>query len=516
MIATGCAERTDSPPAEPTAVEGPLYVEGMVGDDPGGTPVTGGTLRFAAYAEPGAGFDPARSLMAGGAGGIEMIQIFDTLMRYDTESQDYAPQLAEGVEPNDDYTVWTLTLREGVTFHNGKPLNAQAVKDSQARYVELKGPESALWAANVTDVKVVDDLTVEYTLERRWPLFVGILSSGPGMIVSMDSGSDENFTPIGAGPFIFESHAPRENLILKANPDYWGGEPHLDGIRVVYLPAEDAKVDALRTDGVDVAMLRSPKLVDEILGDGFRGYNSVPNASNMAMINASPGRPGEDVRVRKAMALALDPQSVADRAYDGNGIATSTLFPSSSKWATETAGLAPDADQARALLEEAKADGYDGKVTYTDFAAPDREAMGLAFKASLEAVGFEVTVDMKRTSPDRNLAVVSQDYDVAGWGMSYRDADPYSKLFTTLHSDGNQLYGTSTSPEMDALLEQFQASDDPAEQVDILDQVQQLANENVPFLNWGPLAELVAWNDDVHGVIGATNSTVLFSEAWIG
>lgn len=517
VLAAGCStDRDNDSQPEPTSptVDGRQYVEGMLGEDASGTPNPGGTLRFAAFSEP-ASLDPSRTLMAGGPGGIEMINIFDTLMRYDTETQSYVPQLVDALTANEDHTVWTLTLREGVTFHNGKPLNAQAVKDSQDRYAERSGPESALWIANVEDIEVIDERTVQYTLARPWPLFVGILSSGPGMVVSVDSGADEDFVPIGAGPFVFESRAPQENLILSANPDYWAGEPALEQVRVVYLPTEDAKVDALRSDGVDVAMLRSPKWVDQLQDEGVRGYNSVPSASNMALINASAGRPGEDVRVRKAMALALDPRTVADRANDGYGIADSTLFGDYSRWTTSTRGLEPDVDEAKALLEAAKADGYDGTVTYLDFAAPDREAIGLAFKASLEAVGFEVTIDLVRVPGDRVAQVSRLDYDVAGWGQSYREADPFSKMYTTMHSAGNQLWGSHTSPEMDALLEAFQASADEAEQLEIMDRIQQLFNEEVPFLNWGPIAEFVAWNDNVHGVIGATNSTVLFSEAWL-
>lgn len=497
-------------PDQPTTVE---YQEGLIGEDPGGDPVDGGTFTFAAFGEPLA-LDPAVAIAAGTTGGIEMTAVYDTLMMWDTEAEEFAPRLAESLEANDDSTGWTLTLREGVTFSDGTPFTAEAVVASQQRYVENQGPESTLWSDSVAEAEAIDERTVEYTLNHSWPNFPAILSTGPGMIVAPTVDDGDEFTPIGAGPFTLGSWKPQEELLLTAREDYWGGTPHLAAFRVVFLPDQNARVDALKNGSIDAAILRSPDLVDEALAEGKRGYNSMTAVSDMALINASPGRPGEDVRVRRAMALAIDPQVLKDRAFKGHGLASTTMFPEYSRWATEAQGPEYDPEEAKRLLEEAMADGYDGKISYLELAQPERRALALAVEAQLEAVGFDVEVELVRTSPDQIQRAINMDYDVSGFGLAYREADPYSKMYATMHSAGTQLFGMYTSPEMDELITEGQAAVDLEEGKAVMERIQQKVTEDVPYLNYGPIAEFIAWNDNVHGVNGSTNSLLLLDKAW--
>lgn len=514
-LVVGCSSAESGDEDSPES-GGRTYEDGMVGaSDDGGEPIEGGTLSMSAFAEPRS-LDPAVTIAAGSTGGTEMAALYDTLLRYDTESREFVPQLAEAVEPNADFTKFTLTLRDGVTFSDGTPLGSVAVKASQERYVARQGPESALWAANVAVIDTPDDLTVVYTLNKPWPLFPSILSTGPGMIVGAASdGPGEAFTPIGAGPFTLGEQSPGEELVLNANPDYWDGKPPLDTFRMAYIADQGAAVEALESGDLDSSFLRDPDKVDQLLDDGLGGYSSVVAASNMALINASEGRPGADPRVRKAMQLAIDPEVVRERVYDGHGLATSTLFPDYSRWHGDVEGLEHDPDEAKQLLEEAKAEGFDGKVEYMDASDPASRNSALVVKAQLEAVGFEVETNLIRTVGDQvNLIAVERDYDVAGWGLNYREGDPLSKMYATMHSTGTQTYGGYTSPEIDAIIEEFQAASDEDEQVEVLSRLQEQVNEDVPYLNWAPFAEVTFWNADVHGIVGASTSMVLVGNAW--
>nr|WP_262402038.1 ABC transporter substrate-binding protein [Actinomadura sp. CNU-125] len=236
--ATACAwqsgggtVREDVRPAE--------YRVGMIGKQPGGTPVDGGTLTVAAYAEAGL-LDPAETIVAGTTGGIEMAAVYDVLMRWDPESGEVVPQLAESLESADDGTTWTLKLRDGVKFSDGTELDAAAVKWSLDRYVRKGADEAALWKENVRAVKTPDDRTVVFELAHSWPSFSFMLTSGPGMIVAKSSDKGEKFEPVGAGPFTFERYAPDEEMVLKANDRYRDGRPHLDRVRLVYVDDPDA------------------------------------------------------------------------------------------------------------------------------------------------------------------------------------------------------------------------------------------------------------------------------------
>ena len=514
LLVTGCSEAQSGDDND--GAGGRTYEEGMVGPADGdGEPQQGGTLSMSGFAEPRS-LDPAVTIAAGSTGGTEMAALYDTLLRYDTEEQDFVGQLAEGVEPNEDFTEFTLTLREGVQFSDGSPLDAAAVKASQERYVERQGPEAALWMANVSGIEAPDDLTVVYSLTKPWPLFPSVLSTGPGMVVGPGvDGPGETFTPVGAGPFVLGQQTPGQDVVLEANEDYWNGRPPLDSFRMAYITDFGAAVDSLESGDLDAAFLRDPDKVDALLDADKSGFSSLVAGSNMALINATEGRPGADVRLRQAMQMAIDPELVRERVYDGHGLAGSTLFPDYSRWHGEVEGLPYDPEQATKLVEEAKADGFDGRIEYMDASDPASRNVALVVKAQLEAVGFDVAINLIRTVGDQvSLIAVERDYDVAGWGLNYREADPLSKLYATMHSTGTQTYGGYTSPEIDAIIDDFQAASDEEDQRALLQQLQDQVNKDVPYLNWAPFAEVTFWNEDVHGVKGGSVSMVLLDEAW--
>ncbi|MDF1604651.1 ABC transporter substrate-binding protein [Nocardioides sp. YIM 152315] len=487
------------------------YLPGSV-PDPDAEPVAGGSVKWAAFAEP-ASLDPKVTIAALTTGGVEMLNIYDTLLRYDTETQDFAPQLAEGIE-SDDNRTWTLTLRDDVTFSDGTPLDAAAVQASQERYAD-GGPESALWNANVRSVETPDDQTVVYTLEKPWAQFPGMLTTGPGMIVAASAGDGESFEPVGAGPFTLEEWRPQESIRLAANADYWAGKPALDSLEVVFLPSPDAAMDSFDSDSVDMIFVREPDQVQEMLAGRPHGYVNFTAVQNSALINASKGRPGADVRVRQALQLAIDPQVVTERAFGVAEGGSSTVFPEYSRWHGDASGLPYDPERAKQLLEEARADGFDGRIRYEDMSDPGSRATALALKALWESVGFEVETHLFRSVADMITAVaVERDYDVVAWGHSFREADPLPKMYALLHSGGSQTYDAHTSPEMDALLDEFQVAPDFDAQHAVMQEIQEQIDEEVPFLALGPYAELLVWHDELNGVVGTANSMVSFAGAW--
>ncbi|WP_305092928.1 ABC transporter substrate-binding protein [Prescottella sp. R16] len=517
LALTGCASATDT--ADGASLSASTFSElreGMINVEPAsGDATSGGTLTFGAYSEPRS-LDPAETIAAVTTGGVEMLNVYDSLMRFDAETATFVPQMAESLDHDDDYRTWTLTLRDDVTFSNGDPVDAAAVRSSQERYARSKGPESSLWIDNVREVSTPDTRTVVYRLDNPWPEFPGILATGPGMIVAAAAdGPDGSFTPIGAGPFTLERWAPTTEIVLAANDTYWAGQPHLDALKIVYLSGQQTNIDTLRTGGIDASFVREPDHVEDVLSDGTSGYVNLAAAQNAAIINTAEGRPGADPRVRRAMQLAIDAPQMTDRIYNGYGLGDSTLFPEYSRWHTETSGLAYDPEAARALLDAAKADGYDGKVEYIKANTPTDQRSALTFEAMLEAVGFDVQVNIVPTVNDQiRLVAADRNYDVSGWGLAFRESDPYPKMFATMSSGGTQTYGMYTSPEMDALLAEFQQEADLDAKRATMDRIQQQINQDVPFLVYGPFAEFVVWNDSVHGVVGSANTMVFFGGAW--
>lgn len=502
--------------AEPAAETpaGSSYSPGMVNLPEAGAPAEGGTLTFAAYSEPTV-LDPAETIVAGSTGGLEMAAIFDVLMRWDSTTNTVVPQLAESLEANADHTEWTLTLRDGARFSDGTPLDADAVVWSLARYVERKADEAMLWSDNVERAEVVDTRTVVFHLDRPWPTFDYMLTTGPGMVVARSSDKGGGFRPVGAGPFTLAAQKPGEEIVLEANEDYWDGRPHLDRVRTVFLGDPAAVQDSFDGGTVDLAFLRDPDLVDDEIQQQTPGFLSMVALGSVAVINAAEGKAGHDPRVRKAMALAIDPELIAQRAYGGAGVASKAIFPEYSTWHTDVEPLPVDPDEARRLLAEAKADGFDGTIKYVDGADKASRATAVAVKGSLEAVGFEVEVHLARTIQEQILTVaVDRDFDLAGWGVSWREAGPFGRMFATLHSKGNLSVGMPTGG-FDELFAEFQTGETPEAQRAVVGRIQEKWNEEVPAVVFGPTPELVLFGERLRGVVETTNSMVLLDDAWV-
>lgn len=511
LLVAGCAGSGGSSGDGPSTASG----DGMVNVSEGGDPVRGGVVAFGSYSEPRS-LDPAVTIASATTGGGEMLNIYDSLMRLDTETQEFVPQLAAGLEHDAGFQTWTLKLRDGVVFSNGKPVNAAAVKASQERLAAKPAPEAALWNDNVVAIATPDEKTVVYTLNKAWSKFPGMLSTGPGMVVSMDSdGPDGKFTPIGAGPFALDKWAPTESMQLTARADYWAGAPYLDALRFVYTPTAEVSQDTFFSGGVDATIAREPAEIQKAMDHGVSGYMNRTAASNTTIINAAEGRPGADPRLRNAMQLAIDPAVVNERGFGDASKGASMIFAEGSRWRTQTAGPQVDLAEAKSLVAAAKADGVDTSVEFSSGPGVALQQMALAVEAQLESVGFDVQVNMRPSIGDHVRAVAAdRDYDLAAWSLAFREADPYPKMFATMHSSGKQVYGMHTSPEMDALIEQLQSETEFSGQQQVVEQIQQKVNEVAPYLVYGDLADFVIWNPSLRGVVGTSNSMVLFGQAW--
>ncbi len=209
------------------------------GEIPGGDPVAGGTLRYALEADVD-GINPTSSALS--SPGLMMGNaVFDTLTAA-TKDGNFVPYLAESVEPNEDFTQWTLTLREGITFHDGTELNAEAiVKNFETQRADpLVGLAVAPFYPAEGATTIVDDLTVQFNLlpgegNRYLP---GALSGQLGMVASpawIDAAVADptlNQQPVGTGPFVFDSRSEDSITTFVRNDDWWNGEVYLDADRI--------------------------------------------------------------------------------------------------------------------------------------------------------------------------------------------------------------------------------------------------------------------------------------------
>ncbi|GAA4810566.1 ABC transporter substrate-binding protein [Nocardioides caeni] len=490
-----------------------IYSAGVVGaDGDAGDPVQGGTLTIADYSEARS-LDPTSTIPNGAAGGNALAAIYDVLMRYDQASGEFVPHLAESLTTEDN-TTWTLTLREGVKFSDGTPLDGAAVAGSLGYYMQNVGFNTLLLATNIKSM-VPNGNEVVFTLNQPWATFPNMLASGPGMILAPAAYAKgkEKFTPIGAGPFVLDDYKPAEELVLTANPDYWGGAPNLEAVRFVWLGSDDDRLTSLADGTVDISNIRAPQTVEKARNDGFAGIMIPSGLGTVYWINNRKGYPGEDVRVRQAINYAIDPAVVAERVNGGAGLPGRNIYSPSAPYYTDVETADYDLEKAKELLAEAKADGYDGKISYMGQSDQASQTQAVTVQAMLEAAGFEVETELLRNIADQtNRIYVTQDYDLVVAAFSVPDEDAYGRM-SSLASTNPQNAPGYANEEMDGLIAQLQAAEGDAA-TDLLTQINELWQETVPGVAMGAGAFFYPWTDKVHGVGYSSEALLLLGDAW--
>ncbi|MBM7519652.1 ABC transporter substrate-binding protein [Nocardioides nitrophenolicus] len=519
LAATACASSDDGDKDSSGAQASPkdLYKDGIVNPkkDPG-TPVDGGTLRMAEYSEALV-LDPTKTYPTGSTGLNVMASIYDTLMRYNPETQGYDPQLAEALS-SDDNVTWTLSLRDGVKFTDGTPLDADAVVASIQRFITNRGLHGQILGANLKSMVATDTSTVTFTFNGAWARFPSLLAAGPGLILAPAAYADPaSFKPIGAGPFVLESQSPGEKTVVKANEDYFGGRPHLDKIEFLQLGPDQTKLESLEAGEVDAVYVGSEKVVKDLVAKGYTGNMSAVSGVPTINFNHREGTATADVRVRQAIELAFDADTFLERTTGSDLLADRGLMGANSIWDTGVAPVETDAAAAKKLVDEAKADGFDGKLHYVGLSDAVSKSGAVAIKAMLDAVGFDVQLDLVSAVGDVVKKVyVDGDFDLARGSNSIPDSDPYAALDTAMNSTSGANPGRYASPEMDGLLAELRAADGPEEGDATLAKIEELWKKDAVYLNVGFGGFLEAWNDNVHGITPTTQTAVLFDDAWLG
>ncbi|MCJ0903089.1 ABC transporter substrate-binding protein [Rhodococcus sp. ARC_M6] len=511
LVVTSCAGNSGGETTDASDVT--IGVVGNQGD--GGDPKSGGEVSFATY-NGISSLDPADRQDGGASGGSEMAAIYDLLMRFDTEAGQYVPQLAQSLSANADNTVWTLKLRDGATFSDGTPVDSAAVLWSIDHYLQKKGTHSQVWKTTVRETNAPDSSTIVFTLVQPWDEFPIMFTTGPGMIVAPSSMATGTFAPVGAGPFTVEKFASQDELVLAARPTYWDGAPYLEKLRFPAIVNEQAKLEGLHTDGVQVAYLRSPDYMHEALEAGDPGFVTSASMAGVLAINQREDRAAKDVRVRQAIVAAVDPNSFNERVQGGFGAPGTDMFAPWSKWHGSVPGNGYDPEAAKKYLAEAKADGYDGKLTYVGMNDPGTQRSALAFQSMLQAVGFTVDISYATSINDLiSRQFAKHDFDISYTGFNILEQSPYTRMYGNLFSESPSNILGYKNPQMDQLLSQLQAAAGVDQRKAVLDDIQKLVNDTAPMAVVNSSKVFIAWGQNVHGVTPSVDGIMLFGNTWL-
>jgi peptide/nickel transport system substrate-binding protein len=457
---------------------------------PAGAQQHGGTLIAAFSADP-AGFDPVRG--PSGMSHVVIEQVFSTLMLLDPDANPI-PGLAESYEISEDGLEYTFKLREGVTFHNGDPLTAEDVKFSFDR---LRAPDSGYsygsQVETIDEVEVVDPLTVKFKLSQvTGPFLIYMAFPGSSIVPKglVESGHDLNAHPIGSGPFKFVSYQPRSAIKFERNPKYYEeGKPYFDAMEYRIIPDITALTNAVMSGVVnfsneippkDWATVQSnPDLVGKAI-EGSRYYWLLPN-------NTRP--PLDDLKVRQAVAHAIDRQAIVTGAFFGQ--ATPILGGVIPQWNWGYADLSHfsprgDPEKAKQLLAEAgHSDGFETSMTIAS-SFPAMVAMAPIIQANLQAAGIQATIGTMEIPRYWDEVWSTSNFDITTMYWLSPLADP-DDFVTNNYKCGMAInVQKSCSDAMDDLLERAKAAPTQEERKELYRQMQELSLEEmgiVPLVN---------------------------------
>jgi len=336
------------------------------------------------------------------------------------------------------------------------------------------------------------------------------------VIVAPAAYKTPTFTPIGAGPFTLQTFAPNEATVVKARPDYWGGAPNLDSLKFVAIVGDQAKSDSLKSGGIQMAFTRTPQVVSQEQSAGYPGFLLTQALGQVYNINNRPGHPGADVRIRQAMAYATNVDTYNQRVYQGKGLPGTEIFPPWSQWHNDVGGLKYDAAKAKQLVDAAKKDGVSITVKYIGLSDPPGQQSALTAQALLQAVGFTVNIEYQNSIADVvKKLYVDHDYDMASAAYSLYNADPYTRLFSSLNSTSTNNTTGYNNPAMDAQLTKVQAATTDQAKTAALADLQKLVNDTVPYVTLAAAATFIPWQKSVHGVKPTLDGVILFDKVWI-
>ncbi|MCI5076277.1 ABC transporter substrate-binding protein [Oricola sp.] len=353
---------------------------------------------------------------AGAAGAIDDVtyaNIFQGLTRI-TSNGAVAASLAESWRISDDGLVYTFKLHDGVLFHDGTALDAGDVVFSydRARAEGSTNAQTALFSA-IESVEAVDDLTVKVTLSHPQGSFLYNMGWGDAVIVAPESADTNKEKPIGTGPFKFDSWAKGSAVTLVKNPDYWGEPVALDKavFRVISDPAA-ATAALLAGDIQAFPAFPAPEAVIQFENDP-RFTVVIGSTEGETILSTNNGKPPfDDVRVRQAIAHALDRQAIIDGAMFGFGTPIGTHFAPHNPAYVELVELYPyDPAKSKELLAEA---GYPDGFEATLKLPPPTYARrgGEIIAAQLREVGINLEIIPVEWAQWLDQVFKAKDYDL--------------------------------------------------------------------------------------------------------
>src|SRR6478735_5152192 len=472
-----------------SAAIGSALWEGAVAAPASGRPAfrvsaqDGGRTLVVAIPQQTVQLDPA---VAGGNGYGDIIPIHDNinegLTRFKIGTGEVEPALAESWSASEDGLTYTFTLRQGVTFHDGTPLNADAVVKNVKRQIDPKDPgysDQFIYAGivyqDVTDVAAASETEVTFTLSRPITLLPGNLAVFAGGVVSptaLDTYADDySQHAAGTGPFKLDAFTPDVELSLVANDEYWGGRPALDRVVFRTISEDSVRLSELKAGSIDVGNQIDLKDVETLQQDASLGVITGTFFNIQYVAFNQNIAPFDNLDVRTAFQYAINKQNIADVAFYGNytlggGPVAPGLLGFDESLATT---FSLDPDKAKSLLEGAGQAGlefdlYARTNTFWPIVAQliqaDLAEVGVkANIVSLEDADFFGAID------EGNVPVFVNDW-------TWDNGDPDNAIYALFYSERAKSRVGYNNPDVDKWILDAQVEADQDKRAELYKQIQ--------------------------------------------
>ena len=437
------------------------------------------------------------------------------------------PLLVDSYETSPDGLVWTFVIKKGIQFHDGTPLNAEAVKFSLEK--DREGSQGSRISA-IKEIKVVDELTVEITLKNPYPVFLNALAN-PSIVMFSPTAYKEapqdwgSKVLVGTGPFMFVEWKSGDRVIMKKNSDYHHGPSfvknkgpaYVDQWIVRFIPEQATLIAELTSGDVDLSDYVTERDIHRVKSSKNTDLVTAKSTSAIYIaINCDPdNKPLNDPKMRSALAHAINAQAVRKAALSGVGDPLYTYISSQTmgfyKPAEEIAKplVTYDPAKAKAILDELgwkdsgkgyrEKDGRPLEVKFLAFSIPRYKRIAEVATPMLEKAGFRVDLQIleagnlyeKTLKGEHDL--LSTAY-VGGSGIALDD------LVASMHSKNlksNVQWAHFSNPEMDRLLDTASFDLDPEKRKAALDAAQEMAAREIPCIPIANALELFGFKKDI-------------------
>jgi peptide/nickel transport system substrate-binding protein len=423
-------------------------------------------------------------------------QLYEPLLRWNAEYQ-IEPSVAESVTPNADNTQWTIALRDGVQFHNGKTVTAEDVMFTLARVTDPKKPGSGgtelATILELPNSRIVDPRTILLQLNSPYAVLDQLLAEYTVGVVPTDF---DVKNPVGTGPFALRTFVPGQLSRMARHDNYWDGPAFVDELFIYDFADDAAKVNALLAGQVQSVDNLPTYLSGTIQQQGASPLASESGAWVPFTMRVDQA-PFSDVRVRQALRLVVDRQQMIDQALNGFGVLGNDMYsPFDPAYAKDLPQRVQDIDQAKSLLKQAGQENLDVElVTSSGVGAGAVESANL-YVEQAKAAGVNVRLTKADSNTFYGDRYLSWNFAQDFWNT--RNYIPQVAACAVKSATYNETH--FDDPNFNALIEQAKREPDPAKRATFLHDAQEIEYNTGGYIIWGFKRQLDAYSNLVQGL----------------